>query len=748
MNNSEFYALRDNCQEKLLQARLLEAIEALDGMAVMLGRASLMEEVRLLRQDYAMLLGVIKEEFLTVNRSAYFNEVHVKAYALYDDLCRYFTLHYTDSPVTRVWHRLRLPAERLADVYVPLVEGELGHSPTIAAVLADPLASYLQQFDVVWSSARWSADERYALCAYIQDADRPSLHRQTLVGAAGLGLLTFYDAEKFHLLLDVVEPDQVEVSVRAALMIALAASRYASRLPLDVQLNARVEAFFANESFKPLLRQIQKAIAVAVESPKLSAELEKGMSQALAQRKEVEELASQETIEDVEQLIEDDPRLKKFHEGMMELVQDFVAMHVRGVDINFNSFRMIPEMLPFFREAANWFCPFSLDHPLLFNINAALRFLGIMSREKSCDTDRYAMVLAMDGHVPEIHIVKRDAETDEETTIETDDIESVVDHLSESMEAITEQQRRSLTDIKDKVLYPIVVCAVQDAFRFFCLFPGMGRDANPFDDFQNFWDYDSPYFQFLYDSPKSLRSVADWYFDLDNYHAALELYQRIPEEEDSVELHRRLGFIYMNLKSYERAVGQYLEACTFERDDEWTLLQLVFAYMKLHRLSEAADVMRHLTELFPDNRRYERNLGELYLRQDKFDQALPVFVKLNYLTPDRRSILRALAWTHLGLGHYAEANVIYDRLLNDATVSANDYINAGHCALLQGDCTTAVAYYQQSLRVAEDNSDNEDKSDEDRKSDAERIFSTDYFFLIQRGIDGSTMQMLTDMILL
>lgn len=736
MNNSEFYTLRDNCHKKISRTELLATIDALEEMAILLGRASLIEEVRLLRQDYTMLLGVVKEDFLTISRAAYYTDVLLKAYALYDDLCRYFTLHHTDSPVARVWRRLRLPAEQLADLYIPLVEGKHGGVPTLADVLSDPLASYQQQFDVVWSSSRWCEDDRRLACSYMLDAKHSELNRLTLVGAVGLGLLTYYDAEKFHLLLDIVRPDQVDLSVRASLMIVLAVSRYEARLRFDARLSARIDALFADSTFQPLLRHIQKAIIVATASPRLSAELEKGMSAALAQRREVEEIASQETVEDVEQLIEDDPRLKKFHEGMMELVQDFVAMHVRGIDINFSSFQVIPGILPFFQEAANWFCPFSFDHPNLFNVNAALRFLGIMSREKSCDTDRYAMVLAMEGHVPEVHIVKRDAETDEETTIESKDIDSVVEHLSESMQIVAEQQRHSLTDISDETLYPIVVCAVQDCFRFFRLFPGISTDEDPFVGFLDLWDYNHPCSCELYARPEHLRSLGDWYFDLDDYHNAQKLYLRLPAEGFNAEHRRRFGFVYMNLERPEDALEQYQVANDLEPDHEWTLQQLALVYLKLHRFSEAADVTRHLVELFPDNQRYERNLGEIYLRYGHYADALPIFAKLDYLTPDRRGILRGLAWCHMGLNHYSDAQRIYDRLLSDATVSSGDYINAGHCALLQGDCTTAVAYYQQSLSLSAD------------KHDVQSVFRGDYLFLLERGIDGSTQQMLVDMILL
>lgn len=734
MQNTEFYTLCGKCRESILRQQLLEAIDALDEMAIMLGRASLIEEVRLLRQDYVMLLGIVKEEFLTVNRAAYFNDIILKAHALCDDLFRYFLLHNTDAPVAKVWHRLRMPADRLADIYVPLVEGQGGRGPSISAVLADPLASYHQQFDVVWSSARWSGDERRSLYDYLTDEERPALNRLTLVGAVGLGLLTFYDAEKFHLLLDVIDPEHVDITVRAALMIVFATSHYEARLHYDSSLSTRIDAFFSDERYQPLLRALQKSLAVVTASPKLSAELENGMSEALAQRQEVEEIATQETLEDVEQLIEDDPRLKKFHEGMMSLVQDFLTMHVRGVDINYNSFRVIPEMLPFFQEAANWFCPFSLDHPLLFNINPALRFLGIMSREKSCDTDRYAMVLVMDDRVPEIHIIKRDAETEEETTIEAEDVDSVVEHLAESMETITEQQRRSLTDIKSKVLYPIVVCAVQDSFRFFHLFPGLEWGENPFDDLHDLWAYDNPRASVLYSNPDDIRSLGDWYFEMDEFNDALELYRRLPDDARSVDTLRRLGFIYMQLDQPAKALDYYLSATTLEPNDEWTLLQLALVYLKLHRLDEAEAVNQQLITLFPDNHRYERNLGELYLRHGKYEAALPIFIKLDYLTPDRRSILRALAWSHLGLGHYDEASRIYDRLLSDATASSDDYINAGHCALLQGDCTTAVAYYQQSLKISEGS------------QSADDLFRADYLFLLKRGIDYATIQMLTDMI--
>lgn len=730
MNISAFQALQQSTHQAISQQRLLDGLIKLGELCSFASLPAAAEAVRTLRQDYAMLLGYMKSGMTDINRENYFNEFQRKAYTIYDNVSRDFYLHHGNGYEAMLFQRLHQQPEKLAEVYLPFVEGLDGAPATISAILADPLASYQQFFDTIWTSGPWSAADRDLIYQYVMNDDAPRINRLTIVSATGLALLFAFDEQKFLLLLSVIEEYQVEVSIRALVMSLLAHAAYSDRLHLYPAIRLKFDFLRELTYFHPLVMAVQKSLLVAVQSPALALELQDKLPEQLERaHQQMKDIPTDATSEEIQQCVDDNPQLKKFRDDMLDMVHDYLHLQAKGVDLDYHNFSHIHEIIPFFHEASNWFCPFSFEHPLLFTLSPAMRFLGVIVQHKSCDTDRYAMVLAMAPHVPEIHIVKQDIATMEETHIEGSEAKNFIEQLSEEMEHNSADADKSLLTLNSKRLQEHVVSTVHDCFRFFTLFKLDGQTLNPFDLDLKLWKIES--LRPIFEGPEARRELADWLFELEEYKDALDFYATLPSDSDICQ---RMAFAYEKLEAPLLAQKFYREALCFDPNDEWTLRQLIASYRNSGDLLSARDLLVELYDAYPDSLRYTRQLAEIHVHLADYPAALKLYTKLQYLRPDHLPTLRALAWCRMAIGHYDKAEELYLDLVSREEVIAEDYLNAGHCSLLQGDFSSAATYYHESLRKR------------NLEYAASNFFASDADFLERRGIDAITQKLIIDLL--
>lgn len=730
MNKEIFYSFHGDICKALAEHRFLDALNKLELQARYVSMPSIADDVQQLRQNYVKLLEYMKSGQIDEQRERLYLSFVRKSYAMLDAMDAFFLLNSSDGPVGKAWKKLHSNEEILAEEYFPYVEGKDGALATITDILADPISSYKQLFDTVLTSGKWSKALRNDVYGYIMNNEAPHLNRLTLVSAVGVSLLYTFDEEKFLLLLSVIEEEQVEVSVRALVMVVFASSFYRQRISLYPSILLKFQGFREQSCFHPLVVAVQKALLSAVVSPALSRDFEKVLPKQLEDAHEnLKELPDDVSGEELADYIESHPHLRKFRNEMLGTMHNFIMMQEKGVDLNYHPFAHVSSLLSFFDSAANWFCPFSFDHPSLYDISAATRFLGMVAHNKSCDTDRYCMVLSMAPHLPEIQIIKKDAVTLEETKVEADEVDDFVEKISEEISLSDDSASQSLLSIDPDILRRHAVCCVQDCFRFFTLYKGIDDNDNPFSQPLRLWEEEE--FQTIFGSDATIRELADWLFDIDSYADAISLYLRLPFDAD---IHQRLGYAYEETNNFELAERHYREALLLDADDEWLQQRMINLCRRTGNLSTAEYLLRGQLEKSPDDFNRLHNLAEILLLQEEWKEAKTLLLKLDYLRPNHLPTMRALAWCQLSLGSYAVAADIYNRIIMGDALLPDDYINAGHCALLQNDIPLATAYYQEALRLR-----NAEFAPADFLKEDER-------FLQERGVDLLTQHQIIDLL--
>lgn len=752
MNIHAFHNLHTRAYTSLREHRLLDAISQLEELAALARYSSAVEALYVLRQDYAMLLEYMKSGRDDNERQSHFEDFLRKAYKIEDRITRQFIVKHSDFQEAAVAKRLHQSAEDVANIYVPFVEGKNGRAATIAQIISDPLASYQQLFDTVWVSGQWTEGQRREFESYVLNDANPRLNRMVLVSAAGMALFLTFDEQKFLFLLGVIEEHQVEVSIRALTFILLLFGKYSDRLSLYPTIQLKLKFLKELTYFHPLVVEVQKILLLAPKNPELAAKIDDELpDKILSAHEHVKEIPAEATEDDIETYFKENPKARRFHHEMLDMMHDFAVMQEKGVDLSYQTFSHMHPIVPFFREAANWFCPFSYDHPVLFNVNAAARFFSVVVNNKACDTERFAVFFTIAPHLPKIHVVQQDMLTMEEKNMEGDEAENFIEKLADQMEKQEAEGENSLLTIKPGRLHRYVVSCVQDCFRFFTLYgktpeknekegnaarstvypikKAFSANKNPFEADLCFWLNDS--FESIFAPEKTKRDFADWVFELEDYEGAISLYCSLPED---AEILQRKAFAYEQMGFNHVALTEYQRALEFDPDNEWTFNRLIDCLRENQMFSHAAELLEERSQKYPDDIHTSRLLAEMYMRDEEYEKAKSVYIKNDYLQPNHLPTLRGLAWCYLAIGDYQKADEYYLAILSSEKAQSNDFLNAGHCSLLRNDIPSALLYYQEYLH----------KKSLDYAPAT--LFDDDNVFLSARGVNATTQRLVIDLL--
>lgn len=577
--------------------------------------------------------------------------------------------------IDEVRRRLRLTADEAAEIYVPFVEGRDGRPAPLAEVLRDPLASYQQVFDTVWTNDAWDASDYDAALQFVQqhtdaaDDRLTALNRLTLISAVGVSTVRYYDARKMHFLFDVVDEQHAAESIRAVLFILLAEAQHPGVIASDLYFRLRMEHFRASTPIWLVFYLVQACFIAVAASPALSLDYDEEMRakahEGLMHAKEMGGASNEEIMS----MLDDDPKMRKFRDDMLSILRRMIKLRCLGADIGYSTFAQAFGELDFFDEAANWFCPFSHDHPLLFNLSQAQRFLFFMADSKSCNTDRFALLLSIPDGVPEVKIIKKDVETSDEVSMEGDEAEAFLDHIVQGADSLHKKRELPLMDIPRFLLFTLIAETIHDTYRFYNLYLPKTTDANnPFARDVAFWRLpeDAP----LFSRSMERRTFANWLYECGRYAEAAELYTTVLADFEGNNAHEEEEAEYdlSDIADDTDSMGGLGEIIGVEEtdaaDDDADM-----------QADEEQDNGPHASSLTMTSaqRRAEvyRRFGQCCEHLDAPELAADSYRKALCLDPDDAETMQRLSDYYRGAGHWTEALPLLEALYAQ-TLSADD----------------------------------------------------------------------------
>lgn len=561
-------------------------------------------------------------------------------------------------------------------------------------------------FNIIWLTDKYTEAEIELLNASCDSGRLPWHDKGLIVSALTLSLLRYFDLNKFLILFRFAERREERVWERAMVGLFVAFMKYNDRVYLYPVLEEKTLAFREFPAIEQNIEAMVIQFTKSKETEKVRRKWEDEilptmmkMRPKIEEKLELDQIFKEEYGEernpDWETVFEDTP-------GLLDKLQEFTEMQLEGMDVFMSAFSQL-KGFPFFREISNWFVPFYMEN------EAISRALGAGSGQTDltplveklensffmCNSDKYSFCLNL-GLAPEQQKAM------------------MMNMLSNEMSnfAEVEQDENLLnTFAATKSIYTQYF---QDLYRFFKIHPW----RQEFDDVFNLDVdlYETAFVRHLVSETRTIRNIAELFFDKKFYTDALKVFLAILEnEKDNIELFEKIAFCYEKTGQLGKAYDYYLKADLIDSDRPWILRKLAFCSKYLNRWEEALRYYRQVERAEPDDLKVQANIGQCLVHLERYQEALDYYFKIEVLAPENHRIRRPLAWCSFLTGKLDTARDYLERLLAADPANPYDLENLGHVLWCQGKPAEALKSYRQSLARMADYEAFKVSFNEDRK---------------------------------
>lgn len=701
MDNPTFSILLSDAHKAITERNLSASIRILEGILNVAPDWKLSEKVNEIKNTYERLLAFFSEGMLDTEREKQYLLFLQRTAEVYDALYHGYLL-------TQKEHHYAITAKTLQKMQLSGDLPTLLQSPSTTRTL----------FEAVYTSSPWTATTFSTLQSFME---QKATETQTLLllSATMLGALTVFDVYKWELLLAFCHHAQSTVRARALVGAVLVSIKHHERLALYPEKEERLRQFAATPSTKKQVQQLQLQLFVSLDTEAIQQRMEKEILPAIMETsKEISKRTQQkgENFFDSLSSLTQNPEWEQ--KGLLSKATDSIKKlyewQQQGADVYLSSFAVLKGSIPFFQIAANWFLPFTLEHPDWDNATRQSSFSQQLERTSLlCNSDKYSFIYLFRSF-PEAQ--RKIAEQQLSTA------------FAEKMEQQTKAEEAHFNDA--------LRVYIQDLYRFFKLFSMTeGKAISPFQQNLLFMDY-APLVGALLEKD-TLLEIADLLFKQKNYFLASSLFQKAslfdPDNAAvATEMFQKMGFCFQSLSMYEEAIAAYEKALLFSQTSTWTIKQLIRCHQQKGSLSEAQQYAQQVLEKTPEDKDFLLLIAQSYIQERAYEQARNYLLKLVYLENHAGEAVRALAWCYLWLGDTSAAAEQYEKILPQE--NASDYMNAGHCAWLRGKNAHSISLYRQYLRLTQ------------QPFAADNFFAEDQELLLQRGITELQQKIMLDAI--
>lgn len=700
MDGNTFLILYDDVQKCVKERRLADALNAMRGLLSFSGNWEILSEIDDICRSYDMLLDYMENGYEDAERGTllirFFRSVSERSMSLRRD----FEVKEESTHYAITWRTL----QRMA-------------SSNKMQDLSFHSLSYKQMFDIVWTSAAWTQEDKTAVCTLLE-SDTMRVHDKcVLLSATMLSALHYFDVKKLEIMLDFLAHPNRLCRTRAIVGFVMIYIKYSETLTLYPDLQARMNLLGDDLRFLKELQYLQIQLFLSQNTKEVERQLREEIIPEMMKKAKHFGLGKKLGIESGLDSIKDFGLNPEWNESteessLAEKMRHLVEMQQKGADIFIGQFKLLKQKFPFFAVTANWFSPFEPTHPEIAGAVEGNNILKkLFSSEQLCDSDKYSFCLML-ASMP----VEQRELLEKQLSMATDDLQTKDDILSEENRNEDKNNARAIRTY------------VQDVYRFFKLF--RNRDDR-MDLFRlNLLLPDYPLFKELFTDSAIIRQFADFTFDNKSYLQASQLYERLDAD---AEIYQRLGYCYQQLHEFEKAIVVYERANLLSSDSTWTLRQLAFCYRMTGDINSTLNCYEQLEKLVPDDMDILQRLGECHILKGNYNDAFEKLYKVNYMAAESKNSYRALAWCSLLTGKNEQACHYYDKLLG-MEPNAADYLNAGHAAWLIGNIKKCVNCYRKALSV------------DSKKEASIDFFAEDTEFLKKHGKSSEDILLMIDIL--
>lgn len=572
------------------------------------------------------------------------------------------------------------PEENLQSLVSDYI-AELERLRTDSSSLTDSRrASVLEQmasdiFMRLWVELPFAGEEAELMISIFEDPEIPAHDRELWLGAVGLGLLAYDDAERRRLLLDVVKRTPDSLSAIATVWIAIAVSH--SHIPVDeaTRMLAEIHDMYPDDMADAWL-ELFRACGTKEISEDLARDVLPGMMDI--GRRMADKLGSDP--EKIEEALRNGEWNGDLDVSGFEKIKGFIEAQNRGDDVYMATLGKMRQF-PFFNNIPNWFIPFHTGHSALADVTdgEGLAFADTVSKMPFlCDSDKYALLLS----VASTPVSMR---------------ESLLRNLADQQAAMNgEMLESALADMKSQGRRAVMSRYVKNLYRFFSLFRRKAEFPEVFDIKALYGAF--PVDMIGNDSKDRLLMIAELLLRSRHYPQAASAFNSLAAKDpDSIQAYQKMGFAYELNGDVGMAECAYVEALELKPGDIWTMRRLASVLSREEKFSDIIDLFENVQGDIADDVELLGLYGNAAYRVGDYARALELYYNIAYID-NNDSVRSALAWLLVLNGDFDGADAMFSEFI-DTSSDPVDHIHMGHLRWAQSNVPSALESYARAAAL-------------------------------------------------
>ena len=652
-----FWQLYKRTINKLDERHLGEALELLQELANVLGDWKLLDEVADVNSAYGLLLYYMEQGNNDPAREQQHTNFIATCYNIAEKAAQ------TERAlVTGTSARMRSISEILKDM----------ENLELKNITSEPCEEdankhvelYTELFNASYDSFLWN-DEAAAQAQEVIDSALIAENDKILM-TSGLFIncLQAFDARKIIFFADNYSTATSSM-LRIRMLVAMAFTLYTYRKRLFAYpvITSKLKDLCNNPRFTTDMQNLQKLIIESLSTHEVDRKMREEIIPAMLKSHNFN--PEKFGIDSLEEISESNPEWKNFEQQVGKLAE----LEAAGADIYYSTFSTL-KRYPFFNNAANWLYPFEENHP---GIPKQIRKTGLkgianalLKSDVLCDSDKYSFCML----------------TTQMTDVQVNMIISQLPEMGGYDTAIAQTSESTCRNY------------LRNLFRFFYLYSGKSKPANPFETDMSLLDCNE--LAEAFKDKTEINKISAYAIKKGKYDMAISflLLSETKGFADS-EVYQELGFCYQKKKSYFDAIAAYEKANALSGDSKWTLQHLAQTNRIVGNYKDALNYYRLLETAKGEDAKIAFRCGECLVHLESYDDAMHEFFKAEYLNPDMTAATRAIAWCSILTDDIKQARKYYDKLLLKEE-QGEDLLNAGHAAWIDGDTKAAVELYSRA----------------------------------------------------
>ena len=652
-----FWQLYKRTINKLDERHLGEALELLQELANVLGDWKLLDEVADVNSAYGLLLYYMEQGNNDPAREQQHTNFIATCYNIAEKAAQ------TERAlVTGTSARMRSISEILKDM----------ENLELKNITSEPCEEdankhvelYTELFNASYDSFLWNDEAAAQAQEVIDSALIAENDKALMTSGLFINCLQAFDSRKIIFFADNYSTATSSMlRIRMLVAVAFTLYTYRNRLFAYPAITSKLKDLCNNPRFTTDMQNLQKLIIESLSTHEVDRKMREEIIPAMLKSHNFN--PEKFGINSLEEISESNPEWKNFEQQVGKLAE----LEAAGADIYYSTFSTL-KRYPFFNNAANWLYPFEENHP---GIPKQIRKIGLkgianalLKSDVLCDSDKYSFCML----------------TTQMTDVQVNMIISQLPEMGGYDTAIAQTSESTCRNY------------LRNLFRFFYLYSGKSKPANPFETDMSLLDCNE--LAEAFKDKTEINKISAYAIKKGKYDMAISflLLNETKGFADS-EVYQELGFCYQKKKSYFDAIAAYEKANALSGDSKWTLQHLAQTNRIVGNYKDALNYYRLLETAKGEDAKIAFRCGECLVHLESYDDAMHEFFKAEYLNPDMTAATRAIAWCSILTDDIKQARKYYDKLLLKEE-QGEDLLNAGHAAWIDGDTKAAVELYSRA----------------------------------------------------